>query len=197
MSADEPDLLDLLSGEVDRREARAVRLAAYQALRAVCPDGRHLEPGQTWCGRCGQTVRAFEMVNNHDLGYLGCPAQFDPTWSRYQPAPGFREVANYPGRGHLTEEDYSDRWDRQFVPDCECGHPWGVHRHGEFCTAWCGCTAYDQAEPPPFVELTLAALEALGVDMPLGDMCRPVNQSRGYRPSTHRIRTTLAKGVYL
>lgn len=40
-------------------------------------------------------------------------------------------------------------------------------------------------------------LAELGVDMPLGDMCRPVNQSRGYRPSTHRIRTTLAKGVYL
>lgn len=43
----------------------------------------------------------------------------------------------------------------------------------------------------------LNELAELGVDMPLGDMCRPITQHRGYRPSTHRIRTTPAKGVYL
>lgn len=48
-----------------------------------------------------------------------------------------------------------------------------------------------------FAVPSLTELAELGVDMPLGDMCRPVNQSRSYRPSTHRIRTTLAKGVYL
>ncbi|GJJ24102.1 hypothetical protein [Mycolicibacterium mageritense] len=48
-----------------------------------------------------------------------------------------------------------------------------------------------------FEPLTAEQIAELGVDMPLGDMCRAATQRRDYRPSTHRIRTLPARGNYL
>ncbi|ORA24927.1 hypothetical protein [Mycobacterium aquaticum] len=194
MSADEPDLFDVLSGALDSREAASRRRSEYNARRAVRPDGHPLGPRESWCGRCGKTVPAYEMTINHDLGYLGCPTEFDPTWSKCEAAPGFRGVEGYPDpHGQLTESDLNDRWDRRYFADCTCGHAWGLHRQGEFCIAWCGCDAYEACGQL----MTAEGIAALGVDMPLGDMGRPVTQRRGYRLRVNRIRTVSARGVYL
>ncbi|WP_396902765.1 hypothetical protein [Mycolicibacterium sp.] len=139
------DMLGLLDGSTEQQERRAALRREHDERRRVRPDtGKVLEPGWTWCGRCGQTVREFELVNNHDLAYGGCPVEFDPTWSKYDPAPGFRGVANYPGGSHLTAEDLADRFDRQYFPDCaECGCPWGLHKLSQgICIAYCGCPEY-------------------------------------------------------
>lgn len=140
------DLLDVLSGADDEHDRHLAALKRYSDIRAVCPDRRALGPGETWCGRCGQTVRDYDMVNNHDLGYCGCPAELDPTWSRYPAAPGFRTI-NDGGRARtmLTKEELCERWDRQFIADCRCRHPFGVHRYGSACGAYCGCRGYEVA----------------------------------------------------
>ena len=44
---------------------------------------------------------------DHDLGYLGCPVEVDPTWSKYQ-CVGFRGAVGYPS-ATLTVEDLCDR----------------------------------------------------------------------------------------
>lgn len=149
MSAEQPDLLDVLSGAADRRDAEAERRKAYETLRATCPDGRVLAEDETWCGRCGETVYPYDLTINHDLGYCGCPVESDPTWKRYprrEDGRGFRGhgAVGYPGEGGtLTVEDLCDRWDRQFFPDCTCGHPWGLHEDHDRCLAWCGCFEYE------------------------------------------------------
>jgi hypothetical protein len=120
----------------------------WRQRRKVRPDtGLPLLEDFTWCGRCGETVREFELVNNHDLGYCGCPTEVDPTWKlltdRRPDGRGWRGGAFIGRTGQLTEDELCDRWDRQYIPDCErCGHPWGVHSYGQTCTVYCGCRIY-------------------------------------------------------
>lgn len=146
------DLLGLLDGTVDRLEQAdraAAQLAELRTLwttrRRDRPDGLAVPAGQDWCGRCGQNTFGYGLTINHDLGYLGCPVDVDPTWSRYE-CRGFRSAVGYPSHT-LTIADLCDRWDRQFFPDCTCGHPWGVHAGsahptGFGCHTYCGCSAY-------------------------------------------------------
>lgn len=124
--------------------ARREQARRWNEQRDTNPDGRPLEAGQTWCGRCGKTVQKYDIVINHDLGYLGCPNEHDPTWSRFPVGKGFRGVID-PTRTsvHLTEDEMCDRWDRQHFPDCAaCGDPWGLHNHGGSCYLYCGCHGY-------------------------------------------------------
>jgi hypothetical protein len=130
------------------RQEQERRRAAYRARRDSNPDGRPLDEGESWCGRCGQTVTRWDLVCNHDCGYCGCPVEVDPTWSRYprrEDGRGWRGhgAVGYPGSGGLlTVEDLCDRWDRLHFADCACGHPWGLHEDHAWCLAWCGCDEY-------------------------------------------------------
>ena len=147
------DLLDLLDGTAERIEEQrrldaevATLRQLWEQRRAGRPDGQPVPTGEDWCGRCGQNTFDYGLVINHDLGYLGCPVEVDPTWSKYQ-CVGFRGAVGYPS-STLTVEDLCDRWDRQFFPDCVCGHPWGVHTHAAHptwsfsCATSCGCPIY-------------------------------------------------------
>lgn len=150
---DDIDLLDLLDGTAERIEEQrrldaeiATLRQLWEQRRAGRPDGQPVPTGEDWCGRCGQNTFDYGLVINHDLGYLGCPVEVDPTWSKYQ-CVGFRGAVGYPS-GTLTVDDLCDRWDRQFFPNCVCGHPWGVHTHAAHptwsfaCNTSCGCPIY-------------------------------------------------------
>ncbi|MDN5758693.1 MAG: hypothetical protein L0H59_09190 [Tomitella sp.] len=143
--SDQVDLLDVLSGRADAIDRKRAARQQWDERRSSCPDGRVLEVGETWCGRCGATIGHYDLVINHDLGFLGCPAESDPTWSRYKTV-GFRCAVGY-GQGILTVADLCDRWDRQHFADCACGHPWGVHGDGATCQAYCACQAYTVNDP--------------------------------------------------
>ena len=156
------DLLDLLDGTAERIEAAELLVPRIDALRllwkqrhSVRPDGAPLPVGQGWCGRCGQNTFAYGLTINHDLGYCGCPVEVDPTWSRYPrraDGRGFRGhgAVGHANHGLLTVDELCDRWDRQYFPDCTCGHPWGVHcraDHPTFdfaCGTSCGCSIYTE-----------------------------------------------------
>jgi hypothetical protein len=93
----------------------------------------------TRCGRCGEPVMPFDLTINHDLGYVGCPA--DRAAGLHAPMP----VAAL-----------CERADREAYPDCAtCGHPWGLHVIGAgppvglSCLTYCGCRGY--AAPPAAV----------------------------------------------
>lgn len=140
------DLLDVLSGRDDSETAFLQRRKAYQARRAVCPDGRKLEANQTWCGRCGSRISTCDLVINHDLGYAGCPVEVDPVWSKMPPREdglGWRG-ASRKGQGSvpMSVAQLCNRWDRQYFRDCKCGHPWGLHEDNSDCHAYCGCVEY-------------------------------------------------------
>lgn len=129
------------------REASAAALAAWQERRAINPQtGQSMPDGMEWCGRCGHVGHVGEMLSNHDLGYCGCPIEYDPTWSkltdRRPDGRGWRGGAFVGRSGQLTEAELFGRWDRQFIPDCTCGCPWGVHDYGQTCIAYCGCRIY-------------------------------------------------------
>ena len=125
-------------------------LADVGLLEGIRPDGTPLPRDKSWCGRCGANDRTATIHLNHDLGYSGCPIDSDPTWSRYprrQDGHGWRGggIEGYPTSGILLEDDLCDRWDRKYFPDCECGHPKGIHASGHataFCIARCGCSEY-------------------------------------------------------
>lgn len=130
-----PDLLDVLSGEDERQELVRAQRLAYRQRRELCPDGRELPEGHTWCGRCGEIIFNYSLVINHDLGYCGCPVEFDPVL-KLTPGPGFRRGTPF------TREQMNTRWDRQFFPDCECGDSCGIHQPDGMCYAYCGCHEY-------------------------------------------------------
>lgn len=130
-----------------RKAARTAHIhslwAVFEQMRVVRPDTQEVPPEGEWCGRCGADIQPYDLVINHDLGYLGCPADLDPTWREY-PIHGFRCAEGY-GQGILKIVDLCDRWDRQFFTDCVCGHPWGVHNRNVACGAHCGCGEYQAA----------------------------------------------------
>lgn len=148
---DQLDLFDTLSGADDRRDRERAAQDAYRALRSgPRPDGQSMAEDEAWCGRCGHNAYYGTLDMNHDLGYCGCPTELDPTWSKYERRPdglGWRGhgVVGHEGGGLLSEDELCDRWDRQYVPDCACGHPWGLHDDGLRCIAYCGCDTYSGA----------------------------------------------------
>ena len=105
--------------------------------RLVAPSGA--ERDGTRCGRCGEPCASYDLIINHHLGWLGCPAD----------RAAFRAAG---GRGwgrKLTAAELNHRADRAAFPDCaRCGCAWGLHAHrGHFpadnpCYAWCGCRGY-------------------------------------------------------
>ena len=145
------DMLDLITEpDTERRRALLDERWNTDPLHRVIPEYHWL------CGRCGEIDR---FTAQHDSGYVGCPIDSDPTWRRYPRRAdglGFRGhgVTGY-GYGILAVEDLCDRWDARWWPDCECGHPWGVHitQHGFLepspihalsCNAYCGCSEYQE-----------------------------------------------------
>jgi hypothetical protein len=131
-----PDQLEILDpAEAARRERLYAQRLAYQERRKACPDGRELPDDMTWCGRCGEIIFNYSLVINHDLGYCGCPVEFDPVL-KLNPGPGFRHGVPF------SIDELNNRWDRQFFPDCECGDACGIHDVNGFCIAYCGCHEY-------------------------------------------------------
>jgi hypothetical protein len=131
-----PEQLAILSPEEqERRERRAAQRQAYDKRRQCRPDGQPLPKGMSWCGRCGETVFAYSMVINHDLGYCGCPVEFDPVL-KLKNGPGFRHGTPF------NRDELNDRWDRQFFADCVCGDACGIHQPDGWCYAYCGCDEY-------------------------------------------------------
>ena len=104
--------------------------------RTFCPDGRSVPKGMTWCGRCGEIIFAYSLVINHDLGYCGCPVEYDPVSDLLRHGPGFR-----PGTP-FTRRQLNTRWDRQFFPDCICGDAFGNHHRGNICIGCFRCQQY-------------------------------------------------------
>lgn len=99
---------------------------------------------QLICLRCGQASYYGTIHLNHDLGHCGCPTDHDPTWSKYEKAPGFQCVYTPDGdtRSMLTDEERLDRWDADKLPRCQCGCPFGLHDYG----GWCGVCHPDDCE---------------------------------------------------
>ena len=128
-------LVILSPEEQARRELVATQRQAYRERRRVRPDGLPLPDGMDWCGRCGETVFAYSMVINHDLGYCGCPVEFDPVL-KLAPGPGFRWGTPF------DRDQINNRWDRQFFPDCECGDSCGIHKSDGLCIACYRCDEY-------------------------------------------------------
>lgn len=149
------DQLDLfnIAGDAVIERRRALLIA-----RDPDPLGRTTPEFHVWCGRCGALHNPFD--GGHDRGYQGCLIGIDPTWKNYEPrGHGWagHGVIGHPGGSLLTVEELCDRWDRQYFPDCTCGHPWGLHhtRYGTqmqppgnplSCLAHCGCRDY--VDPP-------------------------------------------------
>jgi len=149
------DLFDL-DGE-SRRQAQLDRDARRKALDAewtevltVRPDaGQKLGRHQIWCGRCGQTHNP--VGGSHDGGYTGCPIEHDPTWSKYPrraDGHGYHGggITGHDGGSLLTTDELCDRWENQYFPGCECGHPRGLHvnvygvsAYHTSCLTYCGC----------------------------------------------------------
>lgn len=149
---DQLDMLDLLvEPDHERRQALLDARWNVDPLHRVIPQHHWL------CGRCGEIAR---FTTDHDAGYTGCPIDSDPTWRRYPRRTDGRGhrghgVTGYEGRGILTVADLCDRWDARWWPDCQCGHPWGVHvqqygfaePEGSMplsCSTYCGCADYEQ-----------------------------------------------------
>jgi hypothetical protein len=104
---------------------------------------------QLVCLRCGQPSYYGTIDINHDLGYCGCPTDHDPTWSRYEKAPGFQCVYMPDGstRSMLTDEEMCDRWENGKTVPCICGHAFGLHQWGSGCHIYCGCDGYEASAP--------------------------------------------------
>jgi hypothetical protein len=140
----DPNQLELLDpAEAERREKRYAQTLAYRERRKTCPDGRGLPEGMDWCGRCGEIVFAYSMVINHDLGYCGCPVEFDPVW---KDDAWRREIHSFGARGRLDRDTLNQRWDRQFFADCECGDACGNHKEDGLCLACYRCHEYRPRE---------------------------------------------------
>jgi len=99
------------------------------------------------CLRCGTVGSIAHISTSHDLGWCGCPNEFDPAWSKLPKGPGFQSVIdNGKVRSHLTEAEMADRWDATRLPLCVCGHAIGLHSHG-MCSLYCGCQVYEASAP--------------------------------------------------
>lgn len=144
MTREQPDLLDLLAGRPQQWAEEDDHRAGWRRRRATCPDGRVVPANHDWCGRCGTIGWTGHISTSHDLGYCGCPNDVDPTWSRFEKAPGFQSVWDDGKiRSMLTDRELSeDRWDRQFFADCECGCACGLHGLDGLCIGCYRCRHY-------------------------------------------------------
>lgn len=154
----EAEQLGLWDTDADVRRNRTItwsRMRREFRASLNTPSEFHPDSGcelkQEVCLRCGHAAYYGTLDLNHDLGHCGCPVDQDPTWSRYEKAPGFRSVYLPDGstRSMLTEEEMLDRWDADKLPRCQCGCPFGLHRGG----CWCGichpedCQGYEAKDP--------------------------------------------------
>jgi hypothetical protein len=142
MMGDEQLRLEAPEEEAHRLLLDAFREAMREDWRAPGSYTLVLTPGApagderegTRCGRCGEPCLPFDLTINHDLGYVGCPADRARAGGRHGPMPVARLV---------------ERADREAYPDCAaCGHPWGLHSFGgqlpceRSCLTYCGCRGY-------------------------------------------------------
>ena len=151
---DQLDLFDLADGTLDAETTKAADTERRRALLAerwnTDPLHRVRRENEWVCGRCGELAWF-----GHGGGYTGCPIGVDPVWKYYPRreghGTGYRQVRDE----FLWPHELCVRWDAAWWPDCECGHPFGVHVHWYgmaepfaaaplSCSTYCGCPDYQE-----------------------------------------------------